>query len=354
MEIERPRVRDASKLAFESRIVGKGIARTYALETLVICSFLRGLSVRDVEAALEETFDEPVISKSTVSRVLEDTRERYRIWCKRRLEEHDLVYVYWDAIYLKLRPDDEPAEGVLCAWGITLEGRKVLAALALGSARELRGLARLRARPGGPRDARAGAPGRRRCAGDLEGGPRAVADRGASTLQVHALSNLTSKLPERHHNEVKARYWQILDDAGSAGEAKTGLLALAANYERSYPSAARVITDNDDQLVAGIRTPRRGRPPKALAPLFGPGQLRLRSTVYAVATFSVAASRSCEIAPPRSIRSSTRGNARTSIDIRGSIELTSPLHVSSCRNSLSARCPAGAETPDTCWRHSLP
>ena len=105
MEIERPRVRDASKLGFASRIVGKGVARTYALETLVICSFLRGLSVREVEAALEETFDEPVISKSTVSRVLQDTRERYRVWCKRRLDEHDLVYLYLDAIYLKLRPD---------------------------------------------------------------------------------------------------------------------------------------------------------------------------------------------------------------------------------------------------------
>jgi putative transposase len=57
MQIERPRVRDASKLGFESRIVGKGVARTYALETLVICSFLRGLSVRDVEAALQETFE---------------------------------------------------------------------------------------------------------------------------------------------------------------------------------------------------------------------------------------------------------------------------------------------------------
>ncbi len=133
MEIERPPVREASKLGFESRIVGEGVARTCALESPVICSFLRGLSVRDVEAALEETFDQPVISKSTVSRVLEDTRERYRVWCKRRLDEHDLVYVYWDAIYLKLRPDDEPAEGVLCAWGITLEGRRVLLGLALGS-----------------------------------------------------------------------------------------------------------------------------------------------------------------------------------------------------------------------------
>jgi putative transposase len=255
MEIERPRVRDASKLGFESRIVGKGVARTYALETLVICSFLRGLSVRDVEAALEETFDEPVISKSTVSRVLEDTRERYRVWCKRRLDEHDLVYLYLDAIYLKLRPDDEPAEGVLCAWGITLEGRKVLLGLALGSresyedwlgfgrdlvARGMRAPALVVAD---------GAPGIWKAVRELW--PAAERQR----CTVHALRNLTSKLSERHHNEVKARYWQILDDAASVGEAKTGLLALAGDYERSYPSAARVITDNVEQLVAHLRFP---------------------------------------------------------------------------------------------------
>ena len=38
-----------------------------------------------------------------------------------------------DAIYLKLHPDDTPAEGVLVCWGVTLEGRKVLLGLALGS-----------------------------------------------------------------------------------------------------------------------------------------------------------------------------------------------------------------------------
>jgi len=47
----------------------------------VIVSFLRGLSVRDVDAALEEAFDGPVVSKSTVSRICAQTRERYRPWC---------------------------------------------------------------------------------------------------------------------------------------------------------------------------------------------------------------------------------------------------------------------------------
>ena len=42
---ERPRLRSAEGLRFESRIVGRGVAPTYALETLTICSFLRGLSV---------------------------------------------------------------------------------------------------------------------------------------------------------------------------------------------------------------------------------------------------------------------------------------------------------------------
>ena len=31
-------------------------------------------------------FEEPIASKSTVSRICEDTRERYRQWCRRRLE----------------------------------------------------------------------------------------------------------------------------------------------------------------------------------------------------------------------------------------------------------------------------
>src|SRR3954447_20158738 len=79
LEVERPRVRDAGAVGFESRVLGKGVTRTHALEALIIVGFLRGLSVRDVEALLEEAFGEHVVSKSTVARVCEDTRERYRV-----------------------------------------------------------------------------------------------------------------------------------------------------------------------------------------------------------------------------------------------------------------------------------
>ncbi len=259
MVLERPRVRNAAELGFESQVLGKGVARTHALEALIILGFLRGLSVRDVEALLEEALGEQVVSKSTVARICEDTRERYRAWCERRLEDHDLVYCYLDAIYLKLRPDDEPAEGVLVAWGLTLEGQKVLLGLQFGSRESYeswldfgRDLTR--------RGMRApaliiadGAPGIWKATRELW--PAAAEQR----CTVHALRNITSKLPERTHREVKARYWAVLDDATSASDASAGLLALAGDYRTAYPSAMRVIDEHADQLVAHLRFPLEHR-----------------------------------------------------------------------------------------------
>src|ERR687892_582423 len=175
-------------------------------------------------------FDGPVVSKSTVSRICADTRERYRAWCERRLDEHDLVYCYLDAIYLKLRPDDEPAEGVLVAWGLTLEGQKVLLGLQLGSRESYEGWLDF-GRDLQARGMRApaliiadGAPGIWKATRELW--PAAIEQR----CTVHALRNITSKLPERLHREVKARYWKILDEATAASDARAGLLALASDY----------------------------------------------------------------------------------------------------------------------------
>src|SRR6266545_6046901 len=229
LELERPRVRNASALGFTSEIVGKGVARTHALEALVVCSFLRGLSVRDIEAALAETFEGPVVSKSTVSRICADTRERYRGWCGRRLDEHDLIYCFLDAVYLKLRPDDEPAEGVLVAWGVTLEGGKVLLGLALGSRESYddwldfgRDLIARGMRPPALIIAD-GAPGLWKAVRELW--PAALEQR----CTVHALRNVTKKLPERLHRELKARVGCVNSvTADFAGE----LCSLAAAVNR--------------------------------------------------------------------------------------------------------------------------
>src|SRR5664279_4364971 len=49
--IERPKLRGTTE-AFASRLFGKSVTKSNALESLVIAGFVRGLSVRDVENTL--------------------------------------------------------------------------------------------------------------------------------------------------------------------------------------------------------------------------------------------------------------------------------------------------------------
>lgn len=65
---------------FASRLLGLGVTRTTALESLVIASFVRGLSTRDVEATtLEEALGEQAaLSKSMVSRICQVLLTRRR------------------------------------------------------------------------------------------------------------------------------------------------------------------------------------------------------------------------------------------------------------------------------------
>lgn len=65
---------------------------------------LRGLSVRDVEALLEEALGEQVVGKSTVARICQDTRERYRAWCQRRHPDPAVLRVAGTVAALGLTP----------------------------------------------------------------------------------------------------------------------------------------------------------------------------------------------------------------------------------------------------------
>ena len=78
--LARPKLRGTSE-AFASRLFGAHVTKTHALETLVIASFVRGLSVRDVEAALAEALgDQAAISKSTVSAICGQIKDEYQAW----------------------------------------------------------------------------------------------------------------------------------------------------------------------------------------------------------------------------------------------------------------------------------
>ena len=71
----------------------------------MIASFVRGLSVRDVEAALAEALgDQAAISKSTVSSVCQQIKDEYEAWARRRLDDVTLDYLFLDASLLPDAP----------------------------------------------------------------------------------------------------------------------------------------------------------------------------------------------------------------------------------------------------------
>ena len=141
---------------------------------------------------------------------------------------------------------------MLVAWSVTLE---VLLGLALGSresyeswlgfgrdlvARGLRSPALIVAD---------GAPGLWKAVRELW----PAADKQRRT--VHALRNVTSKLPERHHRELKARGWKVFDEAPPAAEARRGLLSDRGRLPHGVP-----VGDGGDRA-----RPRRARRAPALA-----------------------------------------------------------------------------------------
>jgi putative transposase len=130
--LERPKLRGTSQ-PFASRLLGKGVSRTNALEALVISGFVRGLSTHDVEAALGEVLGpEAALSKSTVSRICQAITDEFDAWKTRDLGGIELEYLFLDGSHFRMHPG-APAEPVLAAWAITTQGSPVLLALAPGA-----------------------------------------------------------------------------------------------------------------------------------------------------------------------------------------------------------------------------
>jgi hypothetical protein len=132
VELQRPKLRGTDQ-AFCSRLFGAGVTRTNALESLVISGWVRGLSDRDVEAALAEVLGaEAALSRSTVSRICQRIKDEFQGWRTRDLSGLRLDYLFLDASHFKMHPG-APAEPVLAAWGIDTDGKPVFVGLAPAS-----------------------------------------------------------------------------------------------------------------------------------------------------------------------------------------------------------------------------
>jgi len=283
--VERPKLRGNDE-PFVSRLLGLGVTRTKALESLVIASFVRGLSVRDVEAALAEALGEQAaLSKSTVSQICQVLLSQFEVWMRRDLSDYELDYLFADASFFKYHPA-AAGEPLLCTWGITTEGKKVFIGLAAGNAESYDAwhdhfvdLKNRRLTPPllGISD---GAPG-------LVSAFEQVFEQSLrQRCLVHKAANVISKVAKVDADLVKRDYWAIFNhiEAPPGEEAVSVAYARAAEFDHKYrgryPGAVDCLLADLTALTAHLHFPvehrERVRHTNLLERTFGESRRRVK------------------------------------------------------------------------------
>lgn len=285
--VARPKLRGTTE-AFASRLFGAGVTRTNALESLVIAGFVRGLSVRDVEATLADALGpEAALSKSTVSRVCEAIKTEFDTWAQRRLDDVELDYLFLDGSCFKMHLGAR-AEPVLAAWGIRTDGKPVLIGLAPGGSESTDAwadfLEELRSRGLRPpllviSDG----------AGGLINAAETVLARSLrQRCIIHRARNVLAKVPTDAQDEVRGAYWDLFDTEGLDLAPGPELVAIvqaridrfAERYARLYPAAVRCLLADRAQLTSYLRFPgehhRRIRHSNFIERTFGETRRRVK------------------------------------------------------------------------------
>jgi len=251
-----PQVADRAE-PFVSRVRAGLAGRTAELERLAVEMFARGLSTRDIEAAFRDATGASLLSRTAVSQITERLWQEYEAFATRDLSEFAVAYLFVDGLAERLHAGMS-REAVLCAWGITEDGRKVLLHLAPGTKEDTASCTaffedlKRRGLPDPLLVITNGAPGLIRAVETCF--PRALRQR----CLAHRMRNLRSKAPEAQWPEIAIR-------ARACYEAASPALATLLRddfvqaYGRELPAVVQCFQDDFDACVAHLRFPLRHR-----------------------------------------------------------------------------------------------
>jgi putative transposase len=254
--IRIPQVRQADE-PYRSKLMEFLEGNSDVLERLVVEMYARGLSVRDVEDCFRDATGALLISKTAVSEITDQLWEHYQTFCHRDLSEFEVCYLFLDSIYESLRRYGAK-EGILAAWAITTDGRKVLLHLGVGNKESeacwtefLRNMVSrgLRIPLSVTSD---GAPGLL----------NAIAQVFPASLRIrcwyHKMGNIRAKLSADDAPEVLAHVRAVRDaathDAGCALAAR-----VIETFADRFPSAMACLSDDLEASLAHLKLPVRHR-----------------------------------------------------------------------------------------------
>lgn len=278
IELRVPQVRETLE-PFESvwlQSIGK---RSKKLLELVPAMYVKGMSQRDIEGALVETLGVEGTGRSVINGVCQSLRGEFASWQDRDLSGVNLLYLFLDGIYLKLRPEDKRAVAVLCAYGIVWDGRKVLLHLETGDKESTacwEAFLEDMKRRGLPEPLLTIIDGN---AGLQKAVRRKLSNSLVQRCQVHKLRNVINKLPHLAHATIK----KLVHQAFTARSYKQGL-ALARkvieDHRDAFPAAMKCLEQDLEECLTALKLPflhrRQIRSTNLLERLFGEAKRRTK------------------------------------------------------------------------------
>ena len=278
LEVALPQLR-ATEEPYHSRLARLFREGSDILGKMVTEMYVRGLSTRDVENMFIQTLGERLLSRSSVSRITYRLQHDFDAWRKRDLSGLKVVYLFLDAIYLALRQGTREKEGVLCAYGILENGKKVLLHLALGSRESYdawlcflhdmtaRGLEEPLLVISDKHK------GLRKAAREVF--PHAL----RQPCLAHKMRNILSKLPKKAEKEMKELVHQVFYAQSYEEGLRLGH-ELIARFRDRYPSAIECLEEDLEECLTYLKFPEAHwkaiRTSNLLERTFGEGRRRTK------------------------------------------------------------------------------
>jgi len=131
MRLRIPQVRGTGQ-PFRSVVLDIIKNRTDSLEMLAIKMYVGGLSYADIAEVFKADLGIPNMSKTVVRDLCESLARGYQEFRHRDLSSTEILYMFIDGVYLRVKGDRKTKEAVLVAKGYTRSGETILLGMASG------------------------------------------------------------------------------------------------------------------------------------------------------------------------------------------------------------------------------
>ncbi len=255
--VPRARIASAGEEAeWRSQILPRYQRRARDVDATILSSYLNGVSTRQVSRALQPLLRGGPLTRSSVSRLVGRLREDFRSWQSRSLADEDMVYLYLDGWYVKIRVAGRvQTVPILVVMGVRRTGEKVLVAMEqVGSEDKetwhgvLSGLVAHGLRAPGL-VVIDGNPGLRQALNGVWPGVP------VQRCVVHKLRNLVSKVPRGLREELKSDYRRMVY-AETREDAVQERSRFLAKWRKRVPAVGASLEEAGQDLFSFFKFPR--------------------------------------------------------------------------------------------------